>query len=670
MAQAPVVTVNPYPLMINYVTGTTVPTTPYTATVVSNGASVSASVVSLNYYTGQPTGWLTPFPPPGNSAGSTPATLNFYLNSAVVSTLPVGTYEAQMQLSFSATLDPSSLPDPLIVLNVLASGGGGGFNPSETITTSPTTVAFVAQVGGSAPTPQTLAVTTSDAAGFTVTAQTNDGNQWLSVSPSSVSSTPANLTVSVNPGLLPAAGNYTGTITIVTPSSNIQVPVSLSLGGTGLTVMPTSLTFNVPQNFGFGAPQYIQVTATGTSPFSAQASSDFNWLVVDTPTGTTPGTVTVRANDASLMPGTYMGSVTVQLSPSNLVQIPTTLTVGPPATLSLAPSSLSFTYTVGGTLPASQTVAIKSLNSTTQSFSTATSTTDGAAWLTASATSPTPGSVSVSVNPTTLVPGSYTGVVNVTPSITGASPEPIVIGLTVVPAPTPTVVSVVSAASYAAGTVAPGEFVVLFGSALGPATLTTPTPGTAPDSLGGTTVTFDGIPAPILYASATQTSVQVPYGIAMPQTVLKVTRTGVSSVATTINSVPAYPGLFTQNASGKGQVAALNADGTLNGPSNPALRGSYISLYGTGEGITNPASVEGTITPSVQPLPMPLFPVMVTFSGATGPVLYAGETPTALAGLMQINVTIPQNSPTGPAVSVLVSINGQTSPGGATVAIQ
>jgi uncharacterized protein (TIGR03437 family) len=408
----------------------------------------------------------------------------------------------------------------------------------------------------------------------------------------------------------------------------------------------------------------------GVSPFMAAATSDNNWLICDTPTGTTPGTVTVRVNDSNLPQGQYTGSIAVSLSPSVSVQVPVSLTVGAPATLSLGPSSLTFMYTTGGTAPVAQNVNIKSLTGAAKTFTAAATTTDGANWLSAAANGPTPGTVAVSVNASALTPGSYTGIVNVTASATGSSPQPVAVSLTVLPAPTPTVVSAVSSASYVSGTVAPGEFVTLFGSALGPATLTTPTPGTAPTSLGGTTVTFDGIAAPILYSSATQTSVQVPYNIQIGQTVLKVQRTGVSSAATTLTSVPAFPGLFTANASGKGQAAALNQDGTLNSASNPAPRGSFIVLYGTGEGRTNPTSVEGTITPGVQPLPMPLYPVSVSFNGVPGTVLYAGETPTALAGLMQINVTIPQNAPTGPNVGVLVSINGQTSPGAVTVAIQ
>jgi uncharacterized protein (TIGR03437 family) len=582
----------------------------------------------------------------------------------------VGIYYATVTLTYGVTVDNSSQNTFLVNLYVTSGGSGGGPSPGETLTSSPTSLSFSYTSGASVPAAQSLSIASNDATGFTATAQTNDGNQWLSVTPASVTSTPTTLTVSVNPAIL-AAGSYTGTVTLVAPSSNLQIPVSLSVGGGGISVTPTSLTFNVPQGYGLSAPQFLQVSSPNPSPFQTLASSDFNWLIVDTPSGTTPASVSVRANaSSSLAQGAYSGTATVQLSPSVSMQVPVALNVGPPATLSLAPTLVTFTYTIGNAAPGTQAINVKSLTGAVQTFTASATTTDGAAWLTAMPTGPTPAQVTVGVNPGTLVPGSYTGVVSVTPSAMGSSSQPVQVSLTVLPAPTPTILSVASSASYVTGTVAPGEFVTLFGSAVGPANPATPTPGTAPKILGGTTVTFDGIPAPILYTSATQTSVQVPYGIALPQTVLQVTRNNVSSAATSVSSVPAFPGLFTANSSGKGQVAALNADGSLNGPSNPALRGSFIVLYGTGEGRTSPISVEGTITPSVQPLPQPLFPVSVSFSGVAGTVLYAGETPTALAGLMQINAGIPLNAPTGPAVSVLVSINGQTSPGAVTVAIQ
>ncbi len=661
-AAQPVITVTPESVSFAYQTGGQTPA-PVTAVVSSNGAAVGVNVVNLLFSAGQ-SGWLTVVPAPGTSAGNTPANLTFICSPQ---SLPIGIYEAEVELSFMQAVDPSSQGIVTVYLAV-TSGGGGGVSSGETVTVSPTSLSFSYAAGGAVPAAQPLSVSVSDGANFSATAVTNDGNPWLLLSPASGTS-PGTISVSVNPSIL-NGGTYNGTIIVSAPNASAQVSVTLTVTSLSLSATPSSLTFNIPQGYGFGAPQYLQVTAGSPTAFTTNFTSDNNWLVVDTSSGTTPASVTVRANDSTLPQGTYSGSITIQINPTNYITVPVSLVIGAPATLSLSPASLSFSYMVGGSAPSNQTVNIKSLTGSALTFSASTTTTDGSAWLMASATGPTPGTVAVGVNPGALLPGSYSGVVNVTSSATGSSPEPIVVSLTVLSAPTPTVMSTVSAASFAGGAVAPGEFVVLFGSALGPATLTTPTPGTAPDSLGGTTVTFDGIAAPILYSSATQTSVQVPYGINSPQTVLKVQRAGATSSSVTINSQPVFPGLFTTNASGKGQAAALNPDYSVNSASNPATRGSYIVLYGTGEGKTNPASVEGTITPGIQPLPQPLFPVTVTFGGVPGAVFYAGETPTALAGLMQINVTIPQAAPTGAAVPVLVTIDGQTSPGNVTVAIQ
>jgi len=49
---------------------------------------------------------------------------------------------------------------------------------------------------------------------------------------------------------------------------------------------------------------------------------------------------------------------------------------------------------------------------------------------------------------------------------------------------------------------------------------------------------------------------------------------------------------------------------------------------------------------------------------------YAGETPGVVSGLMQINAVVPATSPTGAAIPVLLSINGQSTPGGTTVAVK
>src|SRR5579872_4691995 len=90
-------------------------------------------------------------------------------------------------------------------------------------------------------------------------------------------------------------------------------------------------------------------------------------------------------------------------------------------------------------------------------------------------------------------------------------------GLLAAIAPPAAILSVMNAASYATGPIAPGEVVMLSGLTIGPSPLaqaTIPTSGAVNSSLNGVTVTFNGTQAPILYCSASQTSVLVPYELA------------------------------------------------------------------------------------------------------------------------------------------------------------
>jgi uncharacterized protein (TIGR03437 family) len=55
--------------------------------------------------------------------------------------------------------------------------------------------------------------------------------------------------------------------------------------------------------------------------------------------------------------------------------------------------------------------------------------------------------------------------------------------------------------------------------------------------------------------------------------------------------------VFRQDDSPSRPAAALNEDGTLNSPDNPARGGSTVMLFGTGGGATVPPSVAGEVTP-------------------------------------------------------------------------
>ena len=134
----------------------------------------------------------------------------------------------------------------------------------------------------------------------------------------------------------------------------------------------------------------------------------------------------------------------------------------------------------------------------------------------------------------------------------------------------------------------------------------------------------------------------VPYGVAS-RSVSNVTVNLVASTSVTL-SLPvaqARPGLYSQDQTGTGQGAIFNEDGSLNGVSNPAHLGSIITLYGTGEGQTSPAGIDGLIAGNV--LPKPVLRPSVSIGGVNAPTIqYYGAVPNAPAGVFQINVIVPQ----------------------------
>jgi uncharacterized protein (TIGR03437 family) len=125
--------------------------------------------------------------------------------------------------------------------------------------------------------------------------------------------------------------------------------------------------------------------------------------------------------------------------------------------------------------------------------------------------------------------------------------------------------------------------------------------------------------------------------------------------------VAVSPGVFTVNGSGSGQGAILNQDSSVNSPSNPAARGSLVSVYMTGAGALNPPLADGVPGPSTAPFPMPVASVSATIGGVDAPVAFAGQAPGLIAGATQVNLQIPQTTPVGATVPIIVYAAGYAS---------
>lgn len=229
---------------------------------------------------------------------------------------------------------------------------------------------------------------------------------------------------------------------------------------------------------------------------------------------------------------------------------------------------------------------------------------------------------------------------------------------------------IVNSASYIGGSVAPGELVTFFGADLGPDTLaglTTDWSNFVAYQAGGTKVTFDGVPAPMVYAVEGQISAIVPYSIAgRSSTQIRVYAGRNWSQPVDVAVAASMPGIFTENA-GVGQAAALNGDNSYNSSENPAPKLSTVVLYATGEGQTNPAGRDGL--PATQVYPKPQQTVSVTVGGIRASVDYAGAAPGFVAGVMQVNVTVPANAPSG-NVPVIIAVGNASSAPGVTIAIR
>ncbi len=217
------------------------------------------------------------------------------------------------------------------------------------------------------------------------------------------------------------------------------------------------------------------------------------------------------------------------------------------------------------------------------------------------------GTLRVDAITTGLQPGTYqtsitldagpiagTQTIPVTLVVTGAGPAPVLV---------PSVSSVFNAAGADQTTLVAGSLATVMGS-----------------NFAGRSVqvTFDGVPAPVIYASSGQINFQVPAELAGRQSARMVVNVdGNASTATTVNLAVAAPAIF--------PGAVLNQDYSVNSEAAPARVGSVVQVFATGL----PAA--GAITARIHDRAVPA-------------PLYGGPAP-GFAGVQQVNILIPADLP-------------------------
>ncbi len=379
--------------------------------------------------------WLQVAPTTGSVVAGTPATVNVIINSQLAATLAPGTYNGTV--TFTA---PNTNP---FVLQVTLTTG-----TSSQLQVNPSTVSFFYQVGQAVPSPQTITLTATGSSTIFFSALPvidSGGTQWLTVSPSGSTfagpGQPAVLTATANTAGL-SVGTYQARI-IITPTSGgvgtFSIPVSLTISNNALlTATPTSLTYNYQSGLPNPATQTVSIGASAGTinnlTATASTATGGGWLSAALSQTTTPATLTVTVNVTSLglSTGTYTGSIAVS-SPSagNTLSIQVTLNVTNNPLIVAAPSSMSFAYQTGQSIPQGQALHITSSGAPIAvSYSAAT--TSGGNWLSVTgASGNTPVDLAVSIlAPQALAAGTYNGTVTITS--TGSGNSPLIVPVTLV----------------------------------------------------------------------------------------------------------------------------------------------------------------------------------------------------------------------------------------------
>jgi len=195
-------------------------------------------------------------------------------------------------------------------------------------------------------------------------------------------------------------------------------------------------------------------------------------------------------------------------------------------------------------------------------------------------------------------------------------------------------------------------------------------------SLGGVSVTFNGVQAPLLFVSGGQINAQLPWNVlssgAAGTANVVVTRNGSASAAQSLQVGPFSPGIFAIN----GIAVAINGDGSIAAAAGaipgintrPAKIADPLGLVILCTGLGAVDSTPSNGAASLDKLRTATTTPTVLIGGKPAQVVFAGLSP-QFVGVNQINVAIPAGTPTGDKVSIQIQLGGVTTDAGVTIAV-
>lgn len=526
---------------------------------------------------------------------------------------------------------------------------------------------------------------------WTASIQTVSGGAWLSVSPSSGTSTarnPGMITLALTPlASSLQAGGYYALVQISDPQSQGSpqyVAVILDIAAATRQPRPAP----VPEGIIFKGtaggsppatqPDVVHTSSSGMIAFQASTSTDdgANWLTVSPNSGQTstasPASLTISANQAGLTAGTYTGRVNVAIG-AELRSVNVTFIVLPngssgagrqaapaaactPSKLVLTQTGLTNSFAVPAGWPETLSVALNDdCGNVINSGSVSASFSNGDPALSLS------GDMVTGTYSSTWQPGSSTAETTVTVQAASSPLHPASTQITggVAPNAAPTLAKggTVNAFYRSSGALASGTVAEVYGSGLASGTVLAQLP--LPLDINHTSVLIGGKKPPLFFVSNGQLDIEVPPELQPGrQYNLIVSANGTLTLPDTVILNVVQPGVGSYADGSVSRTLAQHTNGTLVSTSNPAKPGEVLVVYVLGMGATNPAVTSGQQAPS-SPLARVATAPTLTVNGEMAAIAFAGLTPGSI-GLYQINFTVPNDTSSGDQDLVLTQ-NGVAS---------
>jgi uncharacterized protein (TIGR03437 family) len=446
-------------------------------------------------------------------------------------------------------------------------------------------------------------------------------------------------------------------LTISIPEAGIGNGSGLIFSGYTLTILP-----GTPANIKIlsGNNQVVLPDTTLPVPFLVKVTDAFNnpvpgapvtWKVVSGSISLTGASATTSANGEATASGYVISkggsTVTVQVTVGS-ASVTFTILVNVPAATIKVVSGNNQSAVVNTPLSVPLVVQVQDKSGNPASFSQVFFSASGIQRLSAtSVTADVNGQASTMVTSAGPIAGTFT-----VSAIFSKAKKPPTATFTLTTLPLgPESPVIANSASFAPG-ISPGSLATLVGADLTP---TIQGVVTDPLQMAGYTVSFDGIPAPILALvnqnGNQQINVQVPFE-ETPGSSDNVTIETPQGSATLSNITvnPLAPGIFingTLSAYGQSYplAEAVRADGSLVGASNPAQRGENITFFATGLGQTVPNASTGVPGQPGQIVGGTLYAGVNNQGDAVVSAIYQPN----VVGVYAVTIQIPSTTTPGPA---------------------